>query len=172
MPPAAPDKIVTFAYGSNMLTKRLTDRCPSARALGMAELRGYELRWHKRSDDGSGKCDVVKSSDEGSVVNGVLFSVARTEKGDLDRAEGRGRGYDEMEVDVSFNGAACKAQLYYATNHDPKLKPYTWYKALVVAGAKEHGLPPDYVRDLEDTPAIEDPDRKRHATNMKLLKGN
>ena len=55
----SPDSFITFAYGSNMPSARLRGRCPSARAIGIAELRGHELRWHKRSKDGSGKCDIV-----------------------------------------------------------------------------------------------------------------
>ncbi|WP_323032988.1 gamma-glutamylcyclotransferase family protein [Paracoccus sp. (in: a-proteobacteria)] len=39
--PSAP--IITFAYGSNMPTARIRARCPSAVAMGVAELRGYEL---------------------------------------------------------------------------------------------------------------------------------
>lgn len=171
MPPAAPDKIVIFAYGSNMLTKRLTDRCPSAKVLGPAELRGYELRWHKKSKDESGKCDVVPAG-KAALVYGVLFELDIAQKSKLDEIEGLGQGYEEKQVEVSFKGAVRKSQLYYANNIDPELTPYTWYKALVVAGAKEHGLPADYVRQLEDAPAKRDSDRKRHATNMKLLKGN
>lgn len=49
------DSFITFAYGSNMPTARIRARCPSAVAMGVAELRGYELRWHKISNDGSGK---------------------------------------------------------------------------------------------------------------------
>jgi hypothetical protein len=36
----------------------------------------------------------------GDRVEGVLFRIKRTEKPDLDRAEGLGRGYDETSVDV------------------------------------------------------------------------
>ena len=32
---------------------------------------------------------------------------------------------------------------------DPSLTPYDWYKAFVLAGAREHGLPQDYVAALD-----------------------
>ena len=32
------ETLTAFAYGSNMLTSRIRERCPSARPLGMAEL--------------------------------------------------------------------------------------------------------------------------------------
>jgi gamma-glutamylcyclotransferase len=50
-----------FAYGSNMLTERLKARVPSTRPISPAILSDYDLRFHKRSTDKSGKCDIIKS---------------------------------------------------------------------------------------------------------------
>ncbi len=160
--------LVAFAYGSNMLTGRIRKRCPSATALGIAELHGHELRWHKRSRDGSGKCNVMQTSDATAVVYGVLYEIPVGEKPALDKAEGLGNGYEVRNGDVAFNGAPRMAAIYHATDIDPSLKPYTWYKAFVVAGAKEHNLPDKYIGRLVATDAIEDPDRERHARNRRL----
>lgn len=162
---------LTFAYGSNMPTARLLKRCPSATPLGVAELPGYELRWHKRSSDKSGKCDIVKSDIVGTRVYGVLYQIASTEKTLLDRAEGVGAGYAEIDVQVHFNGTAMMAKAYQATSTGAGLKPYSWYKAFVLAGAKEHGLPEDYAAQLAAVEAIDDPDRERHDKNMRLIEG-
>ncbi len=67
--------VLNFAYGSNMLVARIRERAPSARPLGVAELRGHELRWHKAGMDGSAKCDVVASSDPRAVVLGVVYAL-------------------------------------------------------------------------------------------------
>lgn len=160
---------LTFAYGSNMPTGRLRQRCPSAMPLGVAELPGYELRWHKKSRDGSGKCDVVQASHANARVYGVLYRIASAEKSLLDRAEGLGTGYAEIDVRVRCNGAAMMAKAYQATASDPGLRPYSWYKAFVLAGAREHGLPGEYAAQLAAVDAIEDPDRVRHETNMRLI---
>lgn len=157
-----------FSYGSNMLSGRLKDRCPSARPLGVAQLSGHELRWHKRSRDGSGKCDVVPSSN-GQVVFGVVYEIVESERADLDRAEGCGNGYVRTNVQVNLNGEAVTASTYVATKVDPNIKPYTWYKALVVAGAKEHGLPADYIASLETVEASKDPDCTRHTDSMRIV---
>ena len=162
---------LVFAYGSNMLTQRIQKRCPSASALGVTELHGYELRWHKRSRDGSGKCDVVETTAAGAVVYGVLYRIATAEKPDLDRAEELGNGYDSKAVTVRRNGESYEATIYFATAIDVALKPYTWYKALVVAGGSEYGLPVAYTAKLESTKAVEDPDRERHARNMSIVNG-
>jgi AIG2-like family len=160
--------VVVFAYGSNMLTGWIRKRCPSAIALGIAELPGYELQWHKRGRDESGKCDVVLTTDAAAVVYGVLYEIPVGEKPALDKAEGLGNGYEAKNVEVAFKGIPRMASIYYATDIDPSRKPYTWYKAFVVAGAKEHNLPTTYIERLMETDAIEDPDRERHNCNWQL----
>lgn len=162
MTQAAPGTFLYFAYGSNMASRRLraNNRCPSAKALGPALLPGYELRWHKRSVDGSGKCDVVRV-DGAKGVHGVLFQIAESERAALHRAEGLGNGYDERVVEVLHGEEAVKAAAYVATDTSPSLKPYNWYKAWVVEGAREHHLPDAYVAALVATPANVDPDASR-----------
>lgn len=158
----------TFAYGSNMLSARLQKRCPSARRVGVAQLLGHQLRWHKLSKDGSGKCDAAPGNVDQAVF-GVVYEIAVNEKEALDRAEGLDQGYDEKDATVVLNGDAVTVSIYSATTVDPALKPYTWYKALVVAGAKEHGLPAPYIASLEVVEASEDPDRTRHDRGMRVL---
>ena len=170
--PSAP--IITFAYGSNMPTARITDktRCPSAKSLGVAELRGYELRWHKvSSKDGSAKADIIKTDVKGVSVFGVLYEISPEEKPALNRIEGLGNGYKEVDVVVLHNGTEATVTAYLATEIDEKLKPYTWYKALVVFGAKEHELPEAYIAQIEAVPAVEDADRARHNREMRPITG-
>ncbi len=168
MDTTAPKTFLTFAYGSNMLTRRIRERCRSATALGMAELPGHELRWHKRSRDGSGKCDVAAVDAPNATVFGVLYEIAVDEKHPLDQAEGLGSGYDAKAVTVICKGQPYDASVYYATAIDTSLKPYTWYKALVVTGAREHGLPASYLERLESTEAREDSDCYREAMNLQI----
>lgn len=163
------ESFVTFAYGSNMPTARLRERCPSARAIGIAELPGHELRWHKRSRDGSGKCDIIASDAVDVSVFGVLYEIAAQEKRALDRAEGLGAGYEEVEIEVLCGGSPITAKAYRATDTDPALRPYTWYRAFVITGAREHGLPASYIARLESVPADEDQDRARHDERMALI---
>lgn len=161
--------MLNFAYGSNMPVRRIQarDRVPGARLIGTGRLAGYRLTWHKRSQDGSGKCNIVPA--KGSVVHGVLYDIPESEKPALDRAEGLGHGYEEQTVIVETEGGAREALAYVATDIDEGLRPYTWYKAFVVAGAREHDLPPDYVAALETCEATEDPDRSRHRKNMEIV---
>src|SRR5690606_16947162 len=158
-----------FAYGSNMLSSRLRARCPSAEPIGVAELSNHELRWHKRSHDGSGKCDVVACPSR--RVIGVLYRIEDADKRALDRAEGLGHGYAEMNAHVLRDGNNVTAKAYQATEIDESLMPYGWYTALVIAGAQEHGLPKDYVEQLKLVVSTDDPDRTRHDREFRLMEG-
>lgn len=158
-----------FAYGSNMLCARLKARCPSASAVRVARLPGHALRWHKHSKDGSGKCDAVRVSG-GHAVLGVVYKINANEKRALDQAEGLGQGCDQKDAKVLLHGDAVTVSIYVATKTDPELKPYTWYKALVVAGAQEHDLPVPYIAMLEAVEASQDPDRTRHDSNMRIVR--
>jgi hypothetical protein len=158
-----------FSYGSNMLTRRLRDRAPSATPIGVGQLNGYTLRWHKRSrKDGSGKCDIVATGVASDCVHGVIFAIDADDKRGLDNAEGLGHGYDEKRVVALVDGVPVTAVAYVATDIDPSLRPYDWYKALVVAGAREHRLPAEYVRALEAVRSVPDPDRTRAAKHLAL----
>jgi gamma-glutamylcyclotransferase len=164
----SPDTFLYFAYGSNMLTRRLLGRAPSARAVGVGTLAGHELRWHKVSKDGSGKCDIVSAAAD-SVVHGVLFEIARADKPALDKAEGLGWGYKQVELEVQADTGAVSALSYQATNIDHGTRPYDWYKALVVAGAQEHRLARSYVQALEAVQAVKDWDAQRAEENLRAL---
>jgi gamma-glutamylcyclotransferase len=154
--------MLNFSYGSNLLCRRMTQRVPSARSVQTAVLRGYELRWHKMGQDGSAKCDIVPSASPDSLVHGVVYELAVAEKLLLDAAEGLGHGYEEMQVVLqAASGGSIEAWTYYATDKDAALQPFSWYKALVVAGALEHRLPTDYIDRLQAVPAVQDPDTRR-----------
>jgi gamma-glutamylcyclotransferase len=160
--------LLYFAYGSNMLEQRLRNRVPSATRIMVGTIKGYELRWHKVSKDGSGKCDIVRSLDPKSKVIGVIFEILLSEKSLLDRAEGLGAGYNETQFEIETSQGALNAWLYYAESTSTSVLPYSWYKAIVIAGAKAASLPEDYIRGLEEVKAIDDPDQNRAKENFAL----
>ncbi len=160
-----------LAYGSKLHPRRLAARVPSARPLGVVPLRGYRLGFHKRGRDLSGKCLYYRTRDAADMVFGVLYEIAQTEKAQLDRAEGAGRGYDEERLDLSVGGRRYASFLYAASaSHiDSSLNPFHWYKRMVVAGARYHGLPSGYVAALEAVPSVEDADAARAREQEALL---
>lgn len=155
-----------------MLSARMRgpDRVPSARPIGVGYITGHRLTFDKVSgNDGSGKCDAEHTGNATDRVYGVLYSVDELEKHRLDVAEGLNAGYDEKSMGVMTARGVKTAVMYFATSKDPSLRPYHWYKALVVAGAVEHGLPFTYVELLRTVESVQDQDAGRRVEHERLL---
>ncbi len=161
-----------FSYGSNMSIRRLTARVPSAAFDTVARLEGHVMKFRKKSNlDGSAKCDIVETSNENDTVWGVVFEIDAGEKPGLDLAEGLGNGYEEKELELTGpSGNLVRAFTYYATEIDENLVPYTWYMEHVLTGARENGLPTDYIASIEQVESIQDPDRERHARELSIYR--
>lgn len=146
-----------------MSTSRLRERVPSAESLGCFVLGEHDLRFHKSSKDGSGKCDAFLTSNTVNIIYGVLFKIDPKEKSALDKAEGVGYGYNEKEIVVTASdGSLVTAITYVATKIDNSLRPYSWYVNHVLVGAKEASLPPDYIEEkIVSIESIEDSDKER-----------
>jgi hypothetical protein len=132
----------------------------------MAVLDAHALRFHKRSADGSAKCDIMPA--DGARVYGVVFRVHPNDLARLDAAE---RGYERANVHV-FDGTADLTVFTYRARADrivPGLKPYPWYRDLVVLGARHHRLPAAYVAAIEAVATSDDPDPARAAAMAALL---
>lgn len=138
-----------FAYGSNMLQERLRARVSTAKPVAIGLVRDYRLDFAKISVDGSGKGDMVPS--DGGEVWGVFYELDAAQQPDLDAHEGA--HYERQEIEISLSAARHKAQVYLAESgrRDPARIPYDWYLALVIAGARQNGLPDAYTRALEST---------------------
>lgn len=144
-----------FAYGSNLSSERIRqpDRAPSARVVGTASLSAHVLAWHKRGADGSGKCTICPTGRRADGVWGVVWEIADDDVARLDAIEGP--GYQRVELEVTTSNQKMSVFTYLARDShvDPALRPADWYRALVLAGAREHGLPAAWIRRLEDEPA-------------------
>jgi hypothetical protein len=157
-----------FAFGSNMCSGRLRDYGVKPLCAGVpAELSGYRLAFDKASKvDGSGKANVQRS--QGDTVWGVLFEISEEDLSELDRGEGP--GYRRERVTVRTKTRETLSWIYTAVRpvKTKTLRPHAWYKRFLVEGAREHGLPDDYVRTLETIESSEDPDKSRDAAKRQL----
>jgi gamma-glutamylcyclotransferase (GGCT)/AIG2-like uncharacterized protein YtfP len=92
-----------LAYGSNLLTTRLSARCPSARVIGVARLSGHGLDFSKYGRDGTGKATITAGKGD---IAGVLYDIAAQDIPALDSAEGAGTHYAKVEVTLADGRAA------------------------------------------------------------------
>ena len=158
-----------FSYGSNMSSKRVKDRVPSANFVTVATLYKHDLRFHKKGKDDSGKCDVYETNNNEHSVIGVVFEISELEKPGLDRIEELGYGYEEKIVRLTaYAGEIIEATTYYATSIDSRLKPYHWYKHHVLTGAKENRLPEVYKVKISNIASIPDSNSERDKKEMTI----
>ena len=161
-----------FAYGSNLLTKRLKKRCPGATPIKPAYADDWIVKFSKPSKDCSGKATL--SPKNGSRTPGMLFEIPDSEVYCLDKAEGVGYGYERINtfyVRLAESSEIVPVATYLATHTKPDLKPYDWYLALVIAGALEHISDEDHHEMLRQVSYMRDPrcDRKERSKAKKVL---
>ncbi|MTI62437.1 gamma-glutamylcyclotransferase family protein [Methylophaga sp.] len=154
-------KVLYFAYGSNMSSRRLQARVPSAEVYARAVLQGHQLRFHKHSlVDDSAKCDAYQTGNPDDLTRGVLFLFDAEEQAELDMCEGEGYKVVQVEVETE-DGQRLEALTYLAVLLEPGLSPYPWYKRHVLEGAREHMLPAEYIAWIESVVTQEDRNRER-----------
>ena len=155
LPPMTPDApILYFAYGSNLDPTQMAARCPRSPAVVVARLDGHRLHFPRFSP--IRRCAVASIEPfDGGVVWGVLHRMDPADLAALDAREGHfpdrphESRYDRRAIDIMMAGeGAVSAMTYIARpSPDPGL-PSAEYLAHILAGARHHGFPDDYVARL------------------------
>ena len=136
-----------FAYGSNMSRAIFCERrgmCPTESRWGWLE--GWRLSFELPVGPGErGVANVVP--DPAARTCGVLHLITVDEFDRLDRTEGVHVGiYRRVPVEVvAGNGERVPAQTYVSTRATAGRKPSARYLGLLLAGAREHDLPPGWI---------------------------
>ncbi|KAL4765044.1 gamma-glutamylcyclotransferase family protein [Aspergillus foveolatus] len=82
-----------FAFGSNMQLAQMVDRCPGSKVFAKGILPGY--RWHINERGVANIVATAAQGGDGSVVQGILFTVSPKDVKTLDKKEGIAKGYYE-----------------------------------------------------------------------------
>jgi hypothetical protein len=154
-----------FAYGSNLNPDQMRVRAPGHQVVGMAVLREHRLAFPLYSNDWGGGVASIQPL-HGGTVWGMLYEVSEEDLAVLDRYEGfRAAGdqhnlYDRlnMTVDVTRpdDGSVprrVRAALYVARPSNPS-PPSRRYLDTILAGARHHHLPEEYVTALANHPVL------------------
>ncbi|XP_066942374.1 gamma-glutamylcyclotransferase-like isoform X1 [Macrobrachium rosenbergii] len=160
-----------FAYGSNLLTERIHINNPSAKKIQVGKLKDYRLDFNYFSQRWKG-CAATIVEDPGNHLYGVLWEIANEDLAHLDTHEGCSNQltnnsadkwpsetqecvhqgiYKAVEVDVeTLTGEQVRARSYQIIRPlEQDRRPSSVYLDVIVRGAKENGLPEDYVKFLE-----------------------
>lgn len=89
---------------------------------------------------------------------GVVFAIHASDSAALDRVEGKGHGYDAINIEVIATTGPVTTLTYIATNKKDGLHPYDWYKQHVLDGAVAAKLPGEYIIMIAAVESVPDPD--------------
>lgn len=161
-------KLNYLAYGSNLHPRRLQHRVPSARVIGTVGLMGWQLKFHKRGQDASAKCNIIQTGRTSDVVYGAVYEMSASEKTVLDRVEGLNFGYRLAHMEIAGQDPAF---FYVAEKEhiDNNLLAFDWYKELVIAGSHYHDFPETYLKQINMTNVVPDHDVTRQQYHMAIL---
>ncbi len=160
-----------FAYGSCMCPQDLARSLGEPMEdyiIGTASLAGYRLGFYYYSPlRCCGALDLVEVSHHhslnnnlnnngnnvpNSVVHGVLYCLPQRFSEALDRREDvPNQGYRHHYISVNCRGYIWEnVRTYVVANKQPQeIAPNDWYAGVVLRGAKNSGLPPEYLYQLQ-----------------------
>ena len=139
-----------FAYGSNLYTSRMKERCPDAKFYSRASLLDHQLTFPRiGSLLNCGVAGVAPAI--GDCVEGVVYHVSESDITKLDEFEGVAEGAYRRELVTVIlpNQAPCTVWIYQATPEEQRLPPSKQYLMFIIQGAEEHGLSGAYVEKLK-----------------------
>ena len=156
------NKLIYFAYGSNLHPNRLEARIGKSHQLSIFKLINYKLNFNKPGSDGSAKCNISK--DQSNYVYGALYSITLEQKALLDQFEA---GYTTNWMQDKNIGE------YFTYLANPPFNdsflPYHWYKILVILGAGYHNFPAQYLNMLGCLNSVRDENIERTGDNLKIF---
>jgi gamma-glutamylcyclotransferase (GGCT)/AIG2-like uncharacterized protein YtfP len=133
-----------FAYGSNLDAEQMRARCPTARGIGRAQLRGHRLAFtHFSTRWNGGAADVVP--DGAASVWGVVYAMGPDDFARLDPFES---GYDRVRLAVDADGAGVVHVTSYSVREKGRFAPHREYLEKMLRWGARWRLPGDYLAEL------------------------
>lgn len=160
-----------FGFGSNLLQRRIKVQNKSAVRVGVGKLLNYRLDFADSSADEKyyspnwNGCPATIIKTEGSTVYGAVWKIDEKDLDELDRQEGVECGiYKPMSIKVLINREDTEEEMSCRTYQlvhnppaplDPQNRPFErqpskTYLTVILNGAEETGLPPDYIKFLRN----------------------
>ncbi|KAK3757969.1 hypothetical protein RRG08_058283 [Elysia crispata] len=162
---AVKDTFKYFAYGSNLLRERILINNPSAKFYGIGKLNGYTIAFDSpegvSTDRWFGGGATIHKVNSPSHVYGVIWDIHNSDLESLDRQESV---YNALQVDVEVisqsqpeiteqtSAEVVQCRTYQMFKGKGNTLPSPYYKKVILMGARQNGLPEDYIRFVERLP--------------------
>jgi gamma-glutamylcyclotransferase len=145
-----------FAYGSNLAIDQKEGRTGKIREARHAWLPGHRIVFNKLGSDGTGKANITP--DASRVVWGVAYLCSPKALTEMDAYEGVAGGhYHRKNVQVRCeSGELLEAVTYVAGEQFVRsaIPPTSEYLHRIVSGARNHGLPEDYIKEVQQAAQV------------------
>jgi gamma-glutamylcyclotransferase (GGCT)/AIG2-like uncharacterized protein YtfP len=139
------------AYGSNMDSAQMAERCPHSPQQGTGWLEGWRLTFGGEELGWEGALATVVEDDAERVFV-VLYDVSESDENALDRWDGVTLGYyRKLTVRVQTLEGDAAAWLYVLNGYEGGL-PSARYIGIVADAAEKAAAPADYVAWLRARP--------------------
>jgi gamma-glutamylcyclotransferase (GGCT)/AIG2-like uncharacterized protein YtfP len=147
-----------FAYGSNLRSAQMQRLCPDHAFVASARLDGHRLAFTLPDEEWAGGVADL-APDHGGVVWGALYTISAEDLASLDRYEGcdphgpeRQNAYVRRTIEVTAaNGTTHRDVLcYFVREPHGHVPPSPAYRAALLEGATERGLPTDYILRMRE----------------------
>ena len=152
-PDRSPDTIHYFAYGSNLCTAQMREVLGRIPRSVIARLRDYRFAFNI-ADTKAAEVYGNLMPQDGSEIWGVLYECGRADIEKLDQFEDLASSlYSRQRIVVVMQSQKpVEAEAYFAgrASAGPEQRPSAEYARKIISGAREHGLPPHYVNQLEE----------------------
>lgn len=140
-----------FAYGSNMDSLQMMERCPDSVFVGKATLKDYMINFTRYSGNWKGGvADIVESKE--SVVWGLLYEISDNDLNNLDVSEGHPTIYKRINVLVEDDKESfLSAYAYEVVNKKSFIQPSNKYLSILINAAVKYDFPGEYRKHLEQS---------------------
>lgn len=138
-----------FAYGSNMDTNQMKQRCPSAKKVGIGRLEDFDIVFNRKGSYRPGGVASVESAN-GREVYGIIWQIDSNDLSKLDEIEDP-VAYDRKVFKIEdINDSEKKYECYvYIAKPEGEFEPDKDYFKLLSKAAKTANLPEEYLKRLE-----------------------
>lgn len=131
-----PRKTLYIAYGSNINLQQMAYRCPTAKPVQTAMLKGFELQF---------KGVATIAPNENSQVPVLLWKLKASDERNLDKYEGYPNFYRKEVYEITLNGKSYEAMVYIMNGDSALSEPSEQYYNAIEKGYLDNGLDTKYL---------------------------
>lgn len=128
-----------IAYGSNLNLPHMASRCPTAKVIGISEIKDYELLFRGGRERSVATVEPL----EGASVPVLVWKLKERDLQALDRYEGYPHLYRKEILDVELKGKALPALVYIMNEGHPYGSPSEYYLNAIMEGYRTAGFDTD-----------------------------